>query len=71
MYHSCAKHSKINTLHERCLHTINSDKRSSLLEKDGSVSIDNKYLQLLAIEMYKASKGLSPPTITELFEKKE
>ena len=70
MCHSCANHSKINRLHERCLHTIHSDKRSSLLEKDGSASIDNKHLQLLAVEMYKASKGLSPPIITELFEEK-
>ena len=72
MCHSRANHSKID-LHERCLRINYSDKTSSfeaLLEKDGSVSIHNKHLRLLAIEIYKACKGLSPPIITELFEKK-
>ena len=58
---------------ECCLRIIYSDKTSlfdPLLEKDGSVSSDNRNLQLLAIEMYKSSKGLSPPIVTELFENK-
>ena len=42
----------------------------ALLEKDGSISIYNRNSQLLAIEMYKVSKGLSPLIITELFERK-
>ena len=49
------------------------DKTSSfeaLIEKDDSVSIHNRNLQLLAIEMYKSSKGLSPPFINKLFERK-
>ena len=50
---------------------IYSDKTSSFEALlDSSVSIHNRNLQLLAIEMYKASKSLSPPIITELFEKK-
>ena len=40
------------------------------MEKDGSVSIHNRNLQLLAIAMYKASKGLFPSIITKLFVKK-
>ena len=62
-----------NRLHERCLRITYSDKTSSfeaLLDKDGSVSIHKRNLQLLANEMYKANKGLSPPIITDLFEKK-
>ena len=39
-------------------------------EKDGSISFHNRDFQLLAIEMYKASKGLFSPIIIELFEKK-
>ena len=73
MCHSRANHSKINKLHERGLHIIYSDKTSSFeaqLEKEDSVSIHNRKLLLLAIEMYQASKGLSPLAITELFEKK-
>ena len=73
MCHSRANHSKINKLHERGLHIIYSDKTSPFearLEKDDSVSIHNRNIRLLAIEMYLASKGLSPLIITELFEKK-
>ena len=72
MCHTRANHSKINRIHERCLRIIYSGKTSlfqALLEKDCSVSIHNGNLQLLAIEMYKASKGLSPLIMTELFEK--
>ena len=72
--HSRANISKINRLHERCLRIIYSDKQSSyeeLLEKGGSVSIHPRNLQVLAIEMYRVRKGLSPPIITELFEHKE
>ena len=72
MCHSRANHSKINRIHERYPRIIYSDKTSSfeaLLEKDGSATIHTRNFQLLATEMYKASKGLSAPIITELFEK--
>ena len=55
MCHSRANHSKINKLHERGLHIIYSDKTSPFearLEKDDSVSIHNRNIRLLAIEMY-------------------
>lgn len=72
MSYRCTNHCKINRLHEWRLRTIYFDKTSfeALLEKDGSVSIHNKNLQLLVNEMYKASEGLSPPIITQLFEKR-
>ena len=63
MYHSRANNSKINRLHERCLRIIYSDKHSSfevLLEKDVCVSMYQRNLQVLATEMYKVRKGLSP-----------
>ena len=56
MCHSRANSSKINRLHERCLQIIYSDKQSlfeTLLEKDGSVSIHNRNLQILATRMLK------------------
>ena len=59
MFHSRENDRKIKRLHERCLRTIYNDKQSSfneLLEKDGSVSIYERNLQVLATEMYKISK---------------
>ena len=47
MCHSCTNNNKINRLHERCLHIVYNDKQSSfseLLEKDGSVSVHEEYL---------------------------
>ena len=73
MCHSRANDGKINRLHKCCLGIIYSDKTSSfetLLEKNDSVSIHDRNLQLLAIEMYKAGKGLSPPFIAGLFKRK-
>ena len=71
MCHNRTNHSKINKLHKRCLRITHSDKTlsfESLLGKDGSASIHNRNLQLLAVEMYKGSKGLSPSFITGLFK---
>ena len=73
MCHSRANNGKINRLHERCLRIIYSDKQSSfetLLEKDGSVSVHNRNLQILATEMYKIKNDLSPLIVTELFEQR-
>ena len=70
MCHSRIINKKINRLHERCLRIIYCDKQSSfeeLLEKDSSVSIHERNIQILATEMYTVSKGMSPPQITELF----
>ena len=56
MCHSRTNNRKINRLHERCLRIIYNDKQSSfikLLEKDNSVSIHQRNLQILAIEMFK------------------
>ena len=73
MYDSRANNGKTNRLHERCLRIIYSDKLSSfetLSEKDGSVSIPSRNLQILATEMYKLKNDLSPLIVTELFEKR-
>ena len=70
MRHTRAHHRKIKRLHEICFRIIHFDETSSevLLETDDSVSIRNINLQLLAIKMYKTSKGLSPPIKSELYE---
>ena len=49
------------------------DKQSSfneLLEKDGSVSIHERNLHVLATEMYKISNGLSTPLMKDIFPTK-
>ena len=74
MCHSCENNNKINTLHERCLRIINNDKRSSfnaLLEKDGSVSIHERNIKILATEMFKVSKNLAPPQMHEILKLKD
>ena len=70
MCHSRENNKKINRLLERCLRTIYKDKQSSfneLLEKDGSVSLNKRNLQVLAIEVYKISNGLSAPLMKIYF----
>ena len=64
---------KINHLHKRCLRVIYNDNISSfkeLLERDGSVPIHNRNLQILATEMFKVYNNIAPPIITEIFNKR-
>ena len=70
MFHSRKINLKIDKLHYRALRMIYLDESSSfkeLLKKDGSVTIHHRNLQTLAIEMFKAVNGLSPPFMRELF----
>ena len=69
MFHSRSINNKINRLHERVLRIVYNDFKSSfknLLEKDGTVSIHVKNLQKLATEMFKISKNVSVPLMSEL-----
>ena len=62
---------KINRLHERCLRIVYNDKKSNfneVLVKDSSISIHHQNLQKLAVEMFKASRGLSLDIVNELFQ---
>ena len=61
MMHSRKLNNKINRLHERCLRVTYNDVLSSfeeLLERDNSVSVHNRNIQCLAIELYKAFNGI-------------
>ena len=61
---------KTNRLHERYLCIVYSDKTSSFeksLEKDGSVTIQNRNLQTLTTEMFKVYKNMLPAKIANLF----
>ena len=42
-----------------------------LLKNDSSVSIHERNIQVFATEMYKVSKGMSPPQISELFARRD
>ena len=71
MCHSRTSNRKINRLHGRCLRIIYNDKQSSfikLLEKYNFVSIHQRNLQILAIEMFKVSNGLSPVLMNDIFK---
>ena len=61
---------RINRLHERYLRVIYNDKKPTfqkLLDIDKSLSIHNRNLLVLATEMYKVTKGLSPKVFTNTF----
>ena len=71
MCHSHIINKKIDRLYKTCLRITHGDKQSSFekfLEKDSSVSIHERNTQKLATEMYKVSKGMSPPQITKVVE---
>ena len=73
MCHSRTINNKINYFHEICLRVIYNDKISSfkeLLERDGSVPIHNRNLQILATEMFKVYNNIAPPIFTEVFNKR-
>ena len=70
MCHSRENNSKIKYFHERCLRILCNNKQSSfneLLEKDGSVSILERNLQVLATEMYNIRKSLSTLVMKNVF----
>ena len=70
MCHDCTTHRKINRFNERCVRIIRDDKQSSfkmLLEKDSSVSIDDRIIECTATEIHKVSNGLSTPLASNIF----
>ena len=69
--HSRTVNSKINKLHERYLRIVYNDKKSSLeelLDTDKSLSIYIKNLQVLATELFKVFKNISPPIVRQFFQ---
>ena len=70
MSHSRSINTKINNLHFRSLRMIYNDANASfqeLLFRDKSVTIHQRNLQFLAIEMFKVARGMSPDFINEVF----
>ena len=61
---------KINRLHETCLRVTYNDGLSSfeeLFERDNSVSVHNRNIQCLAIELYKVFHGIYPDIMRDVF----
>ena len=70
MFHSRRLNNKINSIHERALRITYQDNASTfeeLLNKDNSVSIRHRNVQVLATEMFKIHRGLSPEILRETF----
>ena len=70
MFHDRAANSRINKIHERALRIVYRETESSfneLLAKDNSVSVHQRNLQLLMIEIYKAKNSLNPPFMEDIF----
>ena len=56
------------------LHLLHEDKSSSfekLLEQDKSVTIHTRNLQILATEMFKVYRNISPPIFSEIFHRRD
>ena len=73
MFHSKRLNNKIKSIHERALRITYVDNVSSfqeLLEKDNSVSIHHNNIQVLATEMFKMFKNLSPDIVREIFQER-
>ena len=73
MFHSRALNNRINKLHERSLRIVYNDNTSSftdLLQKDNSVSVHQRNIQILLTEMYKVKNGFASKIMSEDFRKK-
>ena len=70
MFHSRKLNSRVNKLNENALRIVYQDYASSfteLLEKDNSITIHNRNIQLLATELYEVKNGLLPPVRNKIF----
>ena len=73
MFHGRRLNNKINCIHERDLRIIHQDNTSTfqeLLNKDNSFSIHHRNLQVLATEMFKIHRGLSPEILRDIIVSK-
>ena len=71
MCHSRRINNQINKLHERALRLVYNDKSSSfweLLERDNSVTIHERNIQVLLTEIFKVKSGAAPEIMTEIFK---
>ena len=70
MMHNRGLNNKINHIHERALRIVYNDCSSTfedLVNKDKSVTIHQRNLQQLAIEIFKVKIGIAPKIMNEIF----
>ena len=70
MIHNRGLNNKLNHIHKRALRIVYNDYSSSfddLLNKDKSVTIHQRNLQQLAIEIFKVKIGIAPIIMNEVF----
>ena len=74
MLHSRTLDNRNNNIHERALRLTHKDNKSSfkeLLEKDHSVTVHYKNLQVLVTEIFKVKNNLAPDIMKYVFELKK
>ena len=70
MMHRWKLNNKINRLHEKCLRVTYHDGLFSfeeLLERENSVSVHNRNIHCLAIELYKVFNSICPDIMKDVF----
>ena len=73
MLHSRTLNNRINNIHEMALRLTYKDHKSSfkqLLEKDHSVTVHLKNLEVLVTEIFKVKNNLAPNIMKDVFELK-
>ena len=70
IFHSRNLNNKINRIHERALRLVYQSNLSfsELLNLDNSVTVHQKYLQVLVTELYKVKNGIAPKIMEDIFE---
>ena len=74
MLHSRTLNNRINRLHERALRIAYSDYNTTfqeLLVRDGSFTIHERNIQILAIQIFKFLHGMSPKIMEGVFKLKD
>ena len=70
-FHGSRKlNARINRIHERGLRIVYKDNGSpfhELLTRDGSVTVHQRHLRCIVIEMFKTKNGISPPFMDAIF----
>ena len=70
MFPSRQSHNLINKVHERSLRIITNDENSSfesLIQNKKDITVRQRNLQILMIEIYKVIKGEAPSTIKNIY----
>ena len=70
MFHSRNLNNKINWIHERALRLVyhNNLSFSQFLNLDNSITVHQKYLQILGTEIYKVKNRIAPEIMKRYFE---